>query len=64
MGEQRTLAGEAWARTKEATWREQFLAKMNAVIPWVTLLARVASHYPKTGQRGRPPMLLERLLRI
>ncbi len=64
MGEQRTFAGEAWARKKKVTRREQFLAEMNAVIPWPTLVALIAPHYPQRGKRGRPPMPLERMLRI
>jgi transposase, IS5 family len=64
MSEQRTLAGEAWARKKKVTRREQFLAEMNAVIPWAPLVALIAPHYPTAGRRGRPPMPLERMLRI
>ncbi|HXT16146.1 MAG TPA: IS5 family transposase [Gemmatimonadaceae bacterium] len=64
MGEQRTFAGEAWARKKKVTRREQVLAEMNAVIPWATLTALIAPHYPTGGKRGRPPMPLERMLRI
>ena len=63
MGNQRTLASAAWATRKRVTRREQFLAEMNAVIPWATLVARIAPHYPRVG-RGRPPMPLERMLRI
>src|SRR5665213_4395622 len=64
MGEQRTFAGEAWTRKKKVTRREQFLAEMNVVIPWAALVGRIAPHYPKAGKRGRPPMPLERMLRI
>jgi IS5 family transposase len=63
MGEQRTLAGEAWSAKTKVTKRERFLAEMNAVVPWRTLLALIAPHYPK-GERGRPPMPLEWMLRI
>jgi IS5 family transposase len=64
MGEQRTLAGEVWARKKKVTRREQFLAEMNHVIPWAPLVALIAPYYPTAGRRGRPPMPLERMLRI
>jgi IS5 family transposase len=64
MGEQRTLAGEVWARKTKVTRREQFLAEMNAAIPWAPLVALIAPHYPTAGRRGRPPMPLERMLRI
>jgi IS5 family transposase len=63
MGEQRTLAGEAWSAKTKVTKRERFLAEMNAVVPWPRLLALIAPHYPK-GERGRPPMPLEWMLRI
>jgi IS5 family transposase len=64
MGEQRTFAGLAWSRKKKITKREQFLAEMNAVIPWPALTAVVAPHYPKRTGRGRPPMPLDAMLRI
>lgn len=64
MGEQRTLAGEAWSRKKKVTRREQFLAEMDAVIPWAALTPLITPHYPRRGKRGRPPMPLERMLRI
>jgi IS5 family transposase len=63
MGEQRTLAGEAWSAKTKVTKRERFLAEMNAVVPWAPLLGLIAPHYPTRG-RGRPPMPLERMLRI
>lgn len=63
MGAQRTFAGLAWSEKKKVTRREQFLAEMNQVIPWMELVALVAPHYPTAGQ-GRPPMPLERMLRV
>jgi len=63
MGAQRTFAGLAWSDKKKVTRREQFLAEMNAVIPWAELVALVAPRYPTAGQ-GRPPLPLERMLRV
>jgi len=63
MSVQRTFAGLAWDSKKKVTRREQFLAEMNAVVPWKALLALIAPHYP-TPERGRPAMPLERMLRI
>lgn len=63
MSEQRTFAGVAWADKKKITRRERFLAEMNAVIPWATLVKIIAPHYPRP-QRGRPPMPIETMLRI
>ena len=36
---------------------------MEKVVPWARLCAVIAPHYPK-GERGRPPIGLERMLRI
>lgn len=63
MSEQRTFAGLAWTDKKKVTRRERFLAEMNAVIPWREMVAVIAPHYPKP-ERGRPPIPLERMLRI
>ena len=53
------------AMKTKRTRREQFLAEMEAVVPWGRLLALIAPHYPKTGPKGgRPPMLLETMLRV
>jgi IS5 family transposase len=64
MGEQRTFASMAWAQKGKVTRREQFLAEMDAVIPWAALTALVAPHYPKVAGRGRRPLGLEKMLRI
>jgi IS5 family transposase len=45
------------------TRRDRFLAEMDRVVPWQRLVALVLPHYPK-GKRGRPPVGLERMLRI
>ena len=53
----------AWAAKGRTTRRERFLAEMNAVMPWARLTALIEPHYPKAGS-GRPPLPLERMLRI
>jgi len=63
MSEQRTFASVAWNQKGKVTRREQFLAEMDAVIPWATLFALIEPHYPKAG-RGRQPLGLEKMLRI
>jgi IS5 family transposase len=63
MAEQRTFAGLAWSTKGKITRREQFLSEMNTVIPWSRLIALLEPHYPKAGN-GRPPLGLERMLRI
>jgi IS5 family transposase len=60
---QTTFASLAWQAKGRTTRRERFLAEMNAVVPWARLTALIEPHYPK-GKGGRPPMPLERMLRI
>ena len=63
MTHQTTFAQAEFAAKKKTTRREKFLARMEAVIPWAKLLAVIEPHYPK-GRRGRPPVGLERMLRV
>jgi len=60
---QTTFASLAWNAKGRTTRRERFLGEMNAVVPWPQLTALIEPHYPKGGS-GRPPMPLERMLRI
>lgn len=60
---QTTFASMAWTAKGKVTRRERFLAEMDAVIPWAGLVALIEPHYPKAGG-GRPPLPLERMLRI
>ena len=53
------------AMKKKVTRREQFLAEMDAVLPWGRLLTLIEPNDPKVGAKGgRPPMPLETMLRI
>lgn len=63
MGKQRTFASVAWQQKGKITRRERFLAEMDAVMPWGTLLALIAPYYPKVG-RGRRPHELATMLRL
>jgi IS5 family transposase len=63
MTHQTTFAHAEFAAKKKTTRREKFLARMEEVIPWAQLLAVIEPHYPK-GKRGRPPIGLERMLRV
>jgi IS5 family transposase len=58
-----TLASMAYDSKKKQTRREKFLNEMDAVIPWSLLQAVVDPVYPDIG-KGRPPMALERMLRV
>ncbi|MGF6383332.1 IS5 family transposase [Paraburkholderia atlantica] len=48
---------------RKPTRREAFLDEMNTIVPWAQLCAVVEPFYPKRGN-GRPPIALERMLRI
>jgi len=65
MPKQPAIPGLRDAMKKKVTRREQFLAEMEAVVPWTRLLGLIAPHYPKAGPKGgRPPMPLETMLRV
>jgi len=49
---------------KKTTRREIFLAKMEQVVPWPRLMEVIEPYYPKSGKRGRPPIGLQRMLRM
>jgi len=64
MKSQKSLANAmTFEKYKKPTRREQFLAEMEQVVPWKELCALIEPYYPKPG-RGRPPIGLERMLRI
>ena len=61
---QQTLAVAAgFKRFARQTRRAEFLSQMERVVPWAELVALVKPHYPK-GETGRPPVGVERMLRI
>ena len=61
---QMSLAQQAqFQQYAKKTRREQFLEEMDAVMPWVELLALIEPHYPK-GTKGRKPVGLELMLRV
>ena len=63
MQRQGSFAEAEYGAKKKQTRRDKFLAEMDAVVPWGRLMERLAPLYPK-GERGRPPMPLERMLRV
>ena len=50
-------------RQRKPTRREEFLQAMDAIVPWAALCQVIEPHYPKAGN-GRPPIGLQRMLRI
>lgn len=63
MQKQMSFAQNEYERKKKQTRRERFLAEMEQVVPWAKLVALIEPHYP-SGRRGRPPIGIERMLRI
>lgn len=53
-----------YAAKKKITRRDRFLGEINTLVPWPALLAKIAPFYPKGEGRGRPPIGLERMLRM
>jgi transposase, IS5 family len=63
MQRQVSFSQVEYAGKKKQTRRDKFLTEMDQVVPWSRLVARLQPLYPK-GERGRPPIGLERMLRI
>jgi transposase, IS5 family len=71
MQRQGSFEQAEYAGKKKQPRRDKFLAGMEQVVPpafagagsWARLVARLQPFYPN-GERGRPPIGLERMLRI
>lgn len=61
---QRSFSDLEYAAKKKVTRRDRFLGEINAVTPWSVLVAEIEPFYPKGSGRGRPPMGVERMLRM
>jgi transposase, IS5 family len=65
--QQLSFASAEFAMKKRVTRRERFLADMERVCPssrWVAVIEPEYPKGPKSGQAGRPPIGLERMLRM
>jgi len=62
--QQQTFAEASFEQYRKPTRRERFLTEMERVIPWGELAAILEPFYPKPEGAGRPPMGVERMLRI
>jgi hypothetical protein len=65
---QQTLAMAAdqnaqYEQYRKPTKRDVFLATMEQIVPWADLCNVIEPHYSKAGS-GRPPVGLERMLRM
>jgi len=62
---QQSFATSGFERFGKPTRRAKFLAEMDQVVPWSELCALIEPVYPKVSEQGgRPPLPLERMLRV
>jgi len=52
------------AAEKRVMRRERFWREIEAITPWSTLVAQLEPFYPKGQGRGRPPIGMQRMLRM
>ena len=66
MAQQRSFAQAEYDAKRKTTRRDRFLAEMDIVVPWARRLVVLSPHdYPAAGTGpGRPPIGLERMLRL
>ena len=63
MNEQPTFADLDYQHKRRRTRREEFLERMDSLIPWQRLEDRIGPHYFR-AERGRRPYLLAVMLRV
>jgi IS5 family transposase len=61
---QQTFAEVTVDQYRKPTRRERFLDERNRVVPWAELVATIEPVYPKAAGPGRPPIGVERMLRL
>ena len=60
---QETFTDIEYGCRRKKTKREEFLEIMDEIIPWDEWVGVIEPYYPK-GKRGRPPMGIEKMLRM
>ena len=60
---QETFTDMEYSCRKKKTKREEFLEIMDEIIPWEEWVEIIAPYYPQ-GKRGRPPIEIEKMLRM
>jgi transposase, IS5 family len=63
VGQQTLAMQNGFEQYARKSRRELFLEEMERIIPWTRLTGLIQPHYPK-GENGRPPVGLERMLRL
>jgi transposase, IS5 family len=61
---QKSFADQEYAAKRKTTRRERFLKELARITLWSDLLSALAPFYPKGEGRARPPIGLERMLRM
>jgi transposase, IS5 family len=61
---QQSFAEVTFEQYRTPTRREQFLDAMTRVVPWAEFVAVIEPVYPKADGPGRPPVGIERMLRL
>ena len=61
---QKSFSDLEYAAKKKITRRDRFLGEINTLTPWSALASEIEPFYPKGEGRGRPPIGLERMLRM
>ena len=61
---QQTFAEATFEPYRKTTRRERFLSEMDRVVPWADLVTVIEPVYPKADGPGRPPVGIERMLRL
>ena len=60
---QKTFSSLGFDVHAKQTRRHRFLDEMDVIVPWSKLCQLIEPYYPKGG-RGRPPIGIDRMLRI
>ncbi|MDP3351722.1 MAG: IS5 family transposase [Hydrogenophaga sp.] len=63
MKQQASFADLEYSARRKPTRREKFLTDLDRLVPWSQLVALIEPHYYR-GERGRPPVGLETMLRM
>lgn len=61
---QASFSEAEFAAKKRVTRRERLLQTLDVRVPWGRLIPVIEPHYPTSGRRGRPPIGVERMLRM
>ena len=61
---QRSFSELEYSAKKKVTRRDRFLGEIDALVPWSSLIAQIEPYYPRGKGLGRPPIGVERMLRM